>query len=255
MVTASAGTWLGDAQLASVAFSAPVAWQRRAQTVVALGVQSLDYGSADEIVPDPLTGGMRGTPTGNRVSGNEVALSAALSQRTARTRTAAAMTYMRQSVADLSATAFTLSAAHGVTVQRWDADLSVEHAASGARNPARRTLEVPTLWRLSIASPEWRGGRARWRGVGEVRRANRDGTTTVIGVEGALRTAAGWELRGRGAGLAYSEETVRAPWAVGGSAARGAWALDYAYQGFGALGAVHRMGVTWRARGADTPSR
>jgi hypothetical protein len=55
--------------------------------------------------------------------------------------------------------------------------------------------------------------------------------------------------------LTYSEETARAPWTVGGSAARGAWAVDYAYQGFGALGAVHRMGVTWRAVDAGTRSR
>ena len=42
----------------------------------ALGVQSLDYGSADEIVPDPLTGGLRGTATGDRVGASEFALTA-----------------------------------------------------------------------------------------------------------------------------------------------------------------------------------
>jgi hypothetical protein len=63
----------------------------------------------------------------------------------------------------------------------------------------------------------------------------------VIGAEGSFKTAAGWELQVRGAGLSYSDETARAPWSAGGSAARGAWSLDYAYQGYGAFGAVHLM--------------
>ena len=259
-VAASAGTWLGDAQLASIAFSTPVAWQRRAQTVVALGVQSLNYGSVDEIVPDPLTGGTRGVATGNRVSGNELAVTLGLSQGTARQRIGAAMTYMRQSVADLSASAVTLSAATGITVRGWDADYAGAHASASRRDPSRRTLAIPTTHRLSVATPPWgpRGARwrgARWRGVAEARRISGEGTTTLAGVEATFHSTSKWTVQARGAALAYTKETARAPWTVGGSAARGAWAVDYGYQGFGALGAVHRMGVTWRATNADTRSR
>ncbi len=253
--TVSAGTWIGDAQLATLAYAAPIRWQRRAQTVVALGVQSLDYGSAEEFVPDPLTGGRRGTATGGRVGGSELAMTLGLRQRSARLRMGAALTYMHQQVADLSASALTLSGANGVTLRGWDADLSVAHAANAPRNPTRRTLTFPTTWRGSIATPLLALAGARWRGVAEFRRVNREGSTSVIGAEGTFKTATGWELQVRGAGLAYSDATARAPWSAGGSAARGAWSLDYAFQGFGALGAVHRMGVTWRSRDARSRSR
>lgn len=254
-VTASAGTWIGDAQLATLAYAQPIAWQRRAQSVLALGVQSLDYGSVDEIVPDPLTGGTRGTATGNRVSGNELALTAGVRQQTGRMRVGFALTYMRQQIADLSASALTLSAANGITARGWDADLSIEHAANASRNPSRRSLTIPSTWRGSVASPAWRVGGARWRGVAEYRRVNSGGSTALLAVEAAFATAAGWNLATRVAGLAYSEESARAPWSAGGSAARGRWSLDYAYQGFGALGAVHRLGFTWHSRDPRSPSR
>lgn len=253
--TVSAGTWIGDAQLATLALAMPLRGQRRAQSVLAFGVQSLDYGSADEIVPDPLTGGRRGTATGNIVGGNELALTVGLKQQSIRSRGGISLTYMRQQVADLSASAWTFSAANGITVRGWDADLSVEHAATSSRNPARRTLAIPSTWRGSIATPAWALARTRWRGIAEWRRANHAGSTTVIGAEGSLTTSAGWALQVRGAGLSYSDETARAPWTAGGSAARGHWSLDYAYQGFGAFGAVHRMGVTWRSRDPRNPSR
>ncbi|MFA6166696.1 MAG: hypothetical protein WC700_08775 [Gemmatimonadaceae bacterium] len=253
--TVSAGTWIGDAQLATLAFATPLRAQRRTQSVLALGVQSLDYGSADEIVPDPLTGGRRGTATGNSVGGNELALTVGIKQQYLRSRTGVALTYMRQQVADLSASALTFSVANGITVRGWEADLSVEHAATSSRNPARRTLTIPSTLRGSIATPYWALARTRWRGIAEWRRANHAGSTAVIGVEGAYSTPAGWALQVRGAGLSYSDETARAPWSAGGSLSRGAWSLDYAYQGFGAFGAVHRMGVTWRSRDARNPSR
>jgi hypothetical protein len=253
--TVSAGTWIGDAQLAALAYAMPVRWQGRPQSVLALGVQSLDYGSADEIVPDPLTGGRRGTATGNRVGGSELALTIGLKQQSSRLRLGVAVTYMRQQVADLSASALTLSGANGITVRGWDADLSLEHASNSSRNPARRTLTIPSTWRGSLATPPWTMVRARWRGLAEVRRVNHEGSTAVLGADGVFSTAAGWTLHVRGAGLSYSSETVRAPWSAGGSAARGAWSLDYAFQGYGALGTVHRMGVTWRSGDARSPSR
>lgn len=253
--TVSAGTWIGDAQLAALAWSMPLRWQRRAQSVLAVGVQSLNYGSADEIIPDPLSGGRRGTATGNSVGGNELALTVGLKQQSIRSRTGMALTYMRQQVADLSASALTFSVANGITVRGWEADLSVEHAATSSRNPARRTLTIPSTWRGNVATPSWALARTRWRGIAEWRRANHAGSATVIGAEFSYTTSTGWALQVRGAGLSYSDETARAPWSVGGSAARGAWSLDYAYQGFGAFGAVHRMGVTWRSRDTRNPSR
>lgn len=254
-VTASGGTWIGDASLAAVAFSTPVPFQRWAHSIVSVGVRALDYGSAEEIVPDPLTGGLRGTATGGKVSGNEMAVAAGLHQTFRSTRVGYAVNYVRQTVADLSASALTMSIATGLTLRRWDIDLSSEHMSLGARNPARRTLTLPSTARLSITSPTLALGGSEWRGIGEQRRTVGEGTTSLLGVEGTYATDAGWRLLVRGAGLTYSDQSARAPWSVGGSAERGPWSFDYAYQGFGALGAVHRLGITWHSRDQHDPSR
>jgi len=254
-VTVSAGTWIGGAQLASLAYSTMVRWQPRFRSVLAVGVQSLDFGSADEYVPDPLAGGTRGTATGSRVGAHELAATIGLRQQVARMRVGMAVTYVQQQVADARASAVMMSVADGVTVGGWDADLSLEHTGAPAGNPARPSLSLPSTMRGSVASPVWLLAGARWRGVAEVRRTNHEGSTSVVGAEGSFTSGAGWELQVRGAGLAYTDETVRAPWSVGGSARRGAWSLDYAYQGYGALGAVHRMGVTWRSHDPQGPSR
>ena len=82
-----------------------------------------------------------------------------------------------------------------------------------------------------------------------------EGATALLGGEGTWEGVAGWEVSLRGAVASYSTDVARAPWSAGGSAARGSWSLDYAYQGFGSLGAVHRMGVTWHSRDARSPSR
>jgi hypothetical protein len=68
-------------------------------------------------------------------------------------------------------------------------------------------------------------------------------------------SATGWQLSFRGAAASQTVETARSAWSAGGSAERGGWSLDYAYQGYGALGAVHRMGVTWHSRAARNLSR
>lgn len=246
-VSVSTGTWIGSAQLASVAYSTPSRWQPAFKTLFGIGVQALDYGSAEEVVPDPLWGGTRGTATGGRVGGSEVAMTVAMRQQMRRLRFGFAVSYLRQQVADLAASAITMSVSEGVTVRGWDAEFSVEHASGPQRNPAVRTLSVPSTTRGSVATPAWRLAGGRWRALAEYRTTLREGRTSVFGVEGSFHTSAGWQLQARGAALAYSDETVRAPWTAGGSAAKGNWSLDYAYQGFGAFGAVHRVGLSWRA--------
>ncbi len=248
-VSASAGTWLGGAQFSTLAIALP--WRG---STFGIGVQSLDYGSVDEIVPDPLTGGVRGIATGDRVGASEFALTAGVGRRAGAWRAGVAGTFVSQQVADASGNATGLDAGLGVTMHGWDATVAVQHLGGtlqlgGVRSPLVRT------YRGAAASPAWRTALASLRAVGEYRSVEGEGATALLGGEGTWEGLAGWELALRGAAASYSAETARAPWSAGGSAARGGWSLDYAYQGFGALGAVHRMGVTWRSRGARSPSR
>jgi hypothetical protein len=249
-VSASAGTWIGDAQFATVAVSLPI---RRAMSI-GFGVQSLDYGSADEIVPDPASGGLRGTATGARVSASELALTAGLALRARGIRAGVSLARLQQTVADLSASTLAMSGGVGVTRGGWDLDLVQQHGGQGIHLGATQSTLVSTT-RGALRTPSWSIGAWQWLGVAEWRNVRGEGSTSLVGAEGTVGTAVGWQLTVRGAGSASSAATAREPWSVGGSAARGAWSLDYAYQGFGALGAVHRMGVSWRSRGARSPSR
>ena len=250
--SASVGTWIGGAQLSSFAVSMPLG----RQTVMGLGMQSLDYGSADEMVPDPRTGGTTGTATGDHVGANDLAATVGLSRLTGHLRFGAALSYVARQVADVSASDVSMSLGTGITLRGWDVDWSVEHVElAGASASAGSTLTLPSLYRGDVTTPSWMLGSSRWRGFAEYRSNHDAGNTSVIGAEGAVETGVGWTLEVRGAALAYSDETARAPWSAGGSATRGAWSLDYAYLGYGALGAVHRMGVTWHSRVPRSPSR
>jgi len=250
-LSASAGTWVGGAQLSSFAGSMPLG----RETVVGLGVQSLDYGSADEIVPDELTGGKTGTATGDHVGANEMAATLGLARILGGFRYGLALSYVHQAVADVGASRVLFSTGAGITLRGWDLDWSVEHVKLPGTSITGPFGLPPSTYRGDVATPSWALGGARWRGVAEYRSGHDAGGTSVLGAEGSFATGAGWTLEVRGAALAYSAETVRAPWSLGGSAARGAWSLDYAYQGYGALGAVHRMGVTWQSRVPRSPSR
>jgi hypothetical protein len=248
-VSASAGSWLGGAQFSTVAVALP--WRG---STFGVGVQGLDYGSADEIILDPLTGGARGTATGDRVGASEFAITAGVGRRVGAWRAGLAGTFVSQQVADASGHATGLDAGIGVTLHGWEASAAVQHLGGMLQLGAVSSPLVRT-YRGAAASPAWIAALASFRAVAEYRSVEGEGATALLGGEGTWASVSGWQLSLRGAAASYSVETARAPWAAGGSAARGGWSLDYAYQGFGALGGVHRMGVAWRSRDARSPSR
>jgi hypothetical protein len=247
----SGGSWIGGAQLASIAASLPLS----TRTSLAFGVQALDYGSADEIVPDPLTGGTRGTATGNRVGASELAVTAGIAHRQQRFREGVSLTYLHEQVADLSASEVSLSVGAGMSLRGWDLDLAAQHVDLSTTKSAAGFGSAAFTQRVALQTPARALAGGKWIGVAELRDVRDEGRTALIGVEGTYEAASGWRLSVRGAAASLSVETARDGWSAGGSAQRGAWSLDYAFQGFGALGAVHRMGVTWRARGPRNPSR
>jgi hypothetical protein len=248
-VSASAGTWIGGAQFSTLAAAVP--WHG---TTFGVGVQSLDYGSADEIVPDPLTGGVRGTATGDRVGASEFAITAAAGRRAGAWRAGVAGTFVSQQVAEATGHATGVDAGAGVTTHGWDLSAAAQHLGGTLQLGVVRSPLVRT-YRAAVVSPAWHAERASLRAVAEYRSVDGEGTVALLGGEGSWESAAGWQLSLRGAAVSQSAASARAPWSTGGSAARAGWSLDYAYQGFGALGAVHRMGVTWHSRAARDTSR
>ncbi len=248
-VSASGGTWIGGAQFSTLAISLPF----RGSTL-GLGLQSLDYGSADEFVPDPLTGGVRGVATGDRVGASEFALSAGVSRRAGAWRAGVAGSFVSQQIADASGRAAGLDAGVGVTLRGWEVSAAAQHLG-GTLEIGAVTSPLVRTYRAATASPAWRAAHGSVRAIAEYRSVAGEGETALLAGEASWGSAVGWQLSLRGAAASHSVPSARAAWSAGGSAERGGWALDYAYQGYGALGAVHRMGVTWHSRAARSTSR
>lgn len=249
--SASAGTWIGGAQLASLAATS----HRSRYGIFGVGVQSLDYGSAEEVVPDPLTGGTRGTATGGDVGAGAFALTVGWAVPMRPFHYGVSVAWLHEQVADLSGSVLAGSIGAGITLRGWDVDHAVQHVGQGQLSLGGRTSTLASTQRTSVRTPAWSAGRARVVGVAEYRDVSQEERVALVGAEGSVATSAGWRLFVRGAAVRQYVASAREGWSAGGSAARGAWSLDYAYQGFGALGAVHRMGVSWRSLGARSPSR
>jgi hypothetical protein len=248
-VATSAGSWIGGAQFAALALSMPV--QR---VTVALGVQSLDYGTADEIVPDPLTGGTTGQATGDRVGASEFAATMGMNAQFGAFESGVTFGFLHQQLADVSTSAMLASFGESYAWRGWILGGSSEGGLTPLRYGTRRYTPESVV-RGNVESPGWRVLSGVVRGVSEYRSSASEGRRIVVGAEGEWDARSGWQLSLRAAGARQSAETARAPWSAGGSAARGGWSLDYAYQGYGPLGAVHRMGVTWHSRAQQSPSR
>lgn len=248
-VSASAGTWIGGAQFSTLSIAVPF----RGSTL-ALGVQSLDYGSVDEIVPDPLMGGLRGTPTGDRVGASEFALSAGVGRHVGPWRVGVAGTFLSQQIAAASGRAAGIDVGVGVTLRGWEVSAAAQHLG-GTLTIGAVTSPLVRTYRGAAAGPGWHTAHGLVRAVAEFRSVDGGGSVALLGSEGTWGSAAGWQLSLRGAAASQSARTARDAWSVGGSAGRAGWSLDYAYQGFGALGAVHRMGVMWHSRAARSLSR
>lgn len=241
----NAGSWIGGASFGTVAVSAPLVghWS------VAFGVQALDYGSAEEVVPDPLTGGARGMATGNTIGASEVHGVLGVGRAVRWLHVGATVGYARQSLADASTDAATLGLAAMVQGRGWRAGIAAQNL-SGGFTYGGRAEAIGASMRAMLVTPAVHAAAGAVRGLAEYRSTSGGERVALAGAEGTWTTREGWMLQARAAGAASSVSTARAPWSAGGSAGRGAWALDYAYQGFGALGAAHRMGVTWHARAA-----
>jgi hypothetical protein len=213
--------------------------------VVALGVQTLDYGSEDEVVPDPAYGGERGIATGASVSANDFAATVGYAAHLARLRVGAAAKLVRQRVADQSGSTVAgdfgaaLDVGAGATLslalQNVGGDLTVG-ASRGA---------LPTALRLGAAVPLPSVGGLDVLATAEAAQVRDGGFDAGGGAEVTWRGTGGLSLVGRVGALPRSGADV-SRFTFGGGIAAKHLALDYAYQGFETVGgSTHRVGVRW----------
>ncbi len=232
--------------IASTTLAALAAATRLGPGTVGVGVQVLDYGRVDEVVPDPASGGQLGLETGATVSASDYAASIgyALGWTTLRFGVAAKLT--RQRLAGESAGTGALDiggsvlvfhrARVAVAVQNLGGDVTI----AGARAP------LPRLVRLGTALPLREAGPVRVLAAAELSRARSGSVEAAGGVEVSWTSARALTLLGRAGLLGRPAGSDLSPLSFGGGIRARRFTLDYAYQGFETLGNTHRVGVRWQ---------
>ena len=232
--------------LAGTGFSSAAVAARVGRLDLGVGALALDYGREPEIVPDPATGGRRGTPTGRSFQSAEILAVSSVVYRYGLIAVGASGKYVRQTIADWSADAWAGDAglaialfdlmALGVSVQNLGGDLGGGGARLPRRTRAGFTMNYVdpqgTFRLLTTLEGQWPAGRP---------------AVLVVGLEGGL-VAKGVGLVGRLGYVSRGGGVVNdaSPVTYGASVELGRLHFDYAFQGYDALGGgTHRVGLRW----------
>jgi hypothetical protein len=212
------------------------------------GVHLLDYGSIDELIPDPASGGEVGAPTGARVSASDFAVALGAARAIGPLRGGLAVKLVRQQVAGTGGGTVAVDAGIRVPLPaRATLSVAVQHLG-GRLELAGREAELPALWRAGVALAPVRVDAVELRFVVEIGGTRGSDVAAGAGGEAAWRVASGVTLAGRVGVRSSQAGDEGSPFAIGGALSGERVAIDYAYRGYGALGGAHRVGVSWRGR-------
>jgi hypothetical protein len=243
----ASGSLSGQHYVASSSLVSASGSVRAAGGTLGVGVRGLDYGSVAEFIPDTANfGGQRGVATGRDVTASEIAITAGYARVTGRLHFGAALGYVRQQIADESSGAASADVGAavelsrgivlGAAVQQIGADLHLASTSSPLPRVVRAGASVP--FRLGALGTLVAGEAIMMRSGDVLPRA---------GAEVNWRTANGITLVARGGVQGRASDALLSAYTFGAGIAGGHVALDYAYQGMGALGgAAHRVGVRFQ---------
>jgi len=229
--------------LAGTALSSAALALRVGRWTWGFGAQALDYGREPEIIPDPATGGRRGTATGATFHPYEALAATSLVYRRGFIALGVTAKYDRQqfgaAVSDAwagdvgMAIAIFDIVAFGVSVQNLGGDFG-----AGALLP-RRTRAGLTL---NYTDPQ---GTFRLLTTIEGQWLRGPRTVLVQGIEAGVVTS-GVGLVARVGYATHAAVTDASHFTFGGGVVLGRLAMDYAFQGYDALGGgTHRVGLRW----------
>jgi hypothetical protein len=239
-------SYLLSTQLSSAAVTMPMK-----RGTLGIGVSLLDYGSIDEIASE--NSGLDGTETGRRYSAQDHAIVVAYGLPFAWIEgmtIGAAAELVSTRVADLSGSGIAVSAGLGWASRNgWEVTAAVQHLGSAIEVGASNG-ELPTLGRLSVASPSRHIGALYLRPLAELRGNDDDGATFAIAAEAEWPTARGPALFARaGYAVRTSDTNDRWPLSLGAGVTFGAWSIDYAPERFETIDQVtHRIGLRYQRR-------
>jgi hypothetical protein len=229
--------------LAGTALSSAALALRVGRWTWGFGAQALDYGAEPEIVPDPATGGRGGMATGVTFHPYEALAATSLVFRYGFIALGVTAKYDRQQIGSAVSDAWAGDAgmaiavfdimALGVSVQNLGGDFG-DGALLPRRTRAGLTLNYTdpqgTFRLLTTLEGQWLRDRP---------------AVLIQGIEAGVVTS-GVGLIGRVGYATRAAVTDASPFTVGGGVVLGRLAMDYAFQGYDALGGgTHRVGLRW----------
>ncbi len=234
--------------LAGTAVSSAALALRLGRFTWGFGTQALDYGVEPEIVPDPATGGRTGIATGASFHPYDVLAVSSFVYRRGLVALGVSGKYDRQQFGSAPADAWAGDVglaiavfdimALGVSVQNLGGDLGQQGGGAEARLP-RRTRAGLTL---NYTDPQ---GVFRLLTTLEAQWPRDRAAILIQGVEGGV-VAGGVGFVGRVGYATRPAVTDASRFTFGGGVVLGRLRLDYAFQGYDALGGgTHRVGVRW----------
>jgi hypothetical protein len=229
--------------LAGTTYSAAALAVRAGRIAWGFGVQALDYGSEPIVVPDPASGGRRGTATGGTFTATDVLGTVAVGYRRGLLAAGVAAKYARQQIGGWSEDAWAGDA--GVAIAIFDIlafGVSVQNLGGDFGNGAHLPHRTRAGFTMNYVDPQ---GTYRLRTTLEGQWATSQPAQLVTGLEGGV-VASGVGLVGRVGYASRSPTDDASRWSVGGGVELRRLHLDYAYQSFAVLGGgTHRVGIRW----------
>lgn len=229
--------------LAGTAVSSAALAVRVGRWTWGFGAAALDYGSEAEIIPDPATGGRRGMPTGAEFHPYEALAATSMVYRRGFIALGVTAKYNRQQIGEMVSDAWAGDAgvaiavfdimAFGVSVQNIGGDRG-DGGLLPRRTRAGLTLNYTdpqgTLRLLTTLEGQWTRNRS---------------AVLIQGVEAGVVTN-GVGLIGRVGYATRAAVTDASHFTFGGGIVLGRLGMDYAFQGYEALGGgTHRVGLRW----------
>jgi hypothetical protein len=229
--------------LAGTTYSAGAFALRTGRVTWGVGAQVLDYGSEPIVVPDPTTGGRRGSATGGTFTAADMLGLGTIAYRRGLLAAGVTAKYARQQIGAWSADAWAGDA--GVAIAIFDIlafGVSVQNLGGDFGNGAHLPHRTRAGFTMNYVDPL---GTLRLRTTVEGQWETGVSALLATGVEGGI-VARGVGFVGR-LGYATHPPTADASrWSLGGGIELRHLHLDYAYQSFALLGGgVHRVGIRW----------
>ncbi len=213
---------------------------------IGLGVQALEYGSVEEIVPDDAFGGERGTATGARVDAGDLVATVAYGVRRGRFRVGMAGKVVRQRIVDESGTAGAFDLGVGVTLGRGAAIGAAMQNVGTKLETGSTSAALPRAVRVGGSIPFSATEAITLLIAADLVKPREGDAVTGGGIEMRWQASQSLALVGRAGGMMLPGDDDGSPITAGAAVIGRHLAVDYAFRSFDAVGgAMHRIGVRW----------